>query len=43
MFHLLLESVVLEFDHYLAMLFEFQPQDDWDQVLIVKLYLLQPA
>jgi hypothetical protein len=40
-FHLLLEPILPEFDHYLTIYTfstlqqQFQPQDDWDQVLRV--------
>jgi hypothetical protein len=49
MFHLLIKSVVPEFDHYLAIYTfsnlqeQFQSQDDWNQVLMVKLYVPLPA
>jgi hypothetical protein len=43
MFHLLLDTVLPEFDHCLeiytfsALQWKFQPQDDWDQVLVAQL------
>jgi hypothetical protein len=49
MFHLLLESVLSGFDHYLeiytfsALQWQFQPQDVWDQVLVVQLYVFNSA
>jgi hypothetical protein len=45
MFHLLLELVLQEFDNYLAIYIfsilqqQFQPQKDYDQVLMVQLYV----
>jgi hypothetical protein len=48
-FCLLLESLLLEFDQYMAIYafffnFEqFQSQDDWNQVLMVELYVLLSA
>jgi hypothetical protein len=48
MFHLLLESVLPVFDHCLevytfsALQKKFQPQDDWDQVLMAQLYVFLP-
>jgi hypothetical protein len=49
MFHLLLEAVLPEFYHYLqiytfsALQWQFQPQDDWDQVLVAQLYVFLSA
>jgi hypothetical protein len=49
MFHLLLDTVLLEFDHcqeiftFLALQKQFQPQDDWDQVLVAEVYVFLSA
>jgi hypothetical protein len=45
----LFESVLPEFDRYLLIYifspfqFQFQPQNEWDQVLMVQLYILLSA
>jgi hypothetical protein len=45
MFHRLLQSVMLDFEHcleiytFLALQQQFQPQDDWDEVLVAQLYV----
>jgi hypothetical protein len=48
MFHLLLESILLKFHHYLAIYTfstlqqQFQPQKDNDQILMVQVYFNLP-
>jgi hypothetical protein len=49
MLHHLLESVLPEFNHYLVIYTfstlqqQFQPQDDWDKVLVVQLFVFLSA
>jgi hypothetical protein len=49
MFYLLIESVLLEFDHYLEIYTfptlqnQFKPQEDWDEVQMDQLYVLLSA
>jgi hypothetical protein len=39
----MLESVLREFDHYLVMQWQFQPQKDRHQVLAAQLYVFLSA
>jgi hypothetical protein len=49
MFYFPLESVLPEFDHYLmfytssTLKQQFEPQKDWDQVLMAQLYVFLSA